>query len=95
MLTVINTRVQYPQITAAILAHESSYGQTFAWVECSAENHEFTQSEVDEAYRRIRAFLYSELPANNFYDWQLGSCTKEQYDAAKAPITAAWQPPQI
>lgn len=104
MLTILESGVQYPEISARVLDHHK--GEIFAWITDSVEvtlddDDEavinipaYDQSHLDEGYRRIREYCYRHNTDTLYIRWQSGDATEDEFRKAKATIKNEWRTPK-
>lgn len=99
MLTIVEDRVQYPEISQAALDHHA--GKTFAWMteplpigdDGAPKAPKPTKKQIEEGYCRVRQFLFQKETDPLFFKVQRGETSQEEYQAAVDDIKRRWSPP--
>lgn len=101
MFYTIKSGLVFAQISDFLVAHVTSTGDFIAYVErplpeSPEEQKGFaTQNDLDEAYRRIRLWLYQTQADPLFFKEQRGEASEGAWLEKVLEIKAAWATPNL
>jgi hypothetical protein len=101
MFYAIRSNVAFSQVSDSLIQHVNSTGDFIAYVErplpeSPSEQIGFAvQDELDEAYRRIRLWLYQTLADPLFFKEQRGEASPGAWLAEVERIKSTWRTPTL